>query len=237
MKRIVELSCRFFRELWETDKPIIVAFVLAPIATGIFAKLGPTKTGAAIYGALAFDALLSYIGAWLVTGFIKEEGLLIGGRYSWRKFEKDCRRMEAVLGFNKKTYGKGPFSSIYGIPRGGMIVATRLSYMLDVPIVEFSQITAETLIVDDIVGSGKTMEEFLQRVPAKFFAALIVTQQDGTKKMGAVSEGGNWSIVETRDEQQVYHWGLKMLIVYGRRVSVQKNAFVKFPWALEDQLH
>ena len=145
--------------------------------------------------------------------------------------------MADVLGFNKRTYGKGPFNTIYSIPKGGVIVAARLAYMLDLPVVEFSQIAADTLIVDDIVGSGGTMEEFLQRVPAHYFATLVVTQHEKTRKMGVASEGGNTTIVETRLEQQLYHCGLKIFFVYGRRVSVQKDTFIKFPWAQEDKLH
>ena len=145
--------------------------------------------------------------------------------------------MADVLGFNKRTYGKGPFNTIYGIPKGGMVVAARLAYMLDLPIVEFGQITADTLIVDDIVGSGRTMEEFLQRVHANYFAALVVTQHEETRKMGVVSGGGDATIVETRLEQQLYHCGLKMFFVYGRRVSIQKDTFIKFPWAREDKPH
>jgi hypoxanthine phosphoribosyltransferase len=45
--------------------------------------------------------------------------------------------------------------SIYGIPRGGLIPATLLSYHMGIPIIECPQ--QGTLIVDDIVDSGATM--------------------------------------------------------------------------------
>ena len=50
------------------------------------------------------------------------------------------------------------FRSVYGIPRGGLVPATMISTASHKPLVESPN--ADTLIVDDILDSGKTMEAY-----------------------------------------------------------------------------
>ena len=77
--------------------------------------------------------------------------------YTWIQFESDCKKLAGLI---KKSGHK--FNSIYGIPRGGLIMAVRLSHMLGLPLIMHdSNIGKETLIVDDIADSGDTMIEFL----------------------------------------------------------------------------
>lgn len=54
----------------------------------------------------------------------------------------------------------GKYNSIYGIKRGGMVVAVYLSHLLDIPIVDDKGINPKTLIVDDICDSGETLTIF-----------------------------------------------------------------------------
>ena len=73
-------------------------------------------------------------------------------RYSWKQFEDDCETL-AVWARGKK------FKSIFGIPRGGLVLAVKLSHLLDIPLVlNREDITGHTLIVDDIADSGGTLE-------------------------------------------------------------------------------
>ena len=51
------------------------------------------------------------------------------------------------------------FNSIYGLPRGGMVPAVMLSHRLNLPIVENNGINPGTIIIDDIVDSGKELSE------------------------------------------------------------------------------
>lgn len=56
------------------------------------------------------------------------------------------------------------FSSIFGIPRGGLCLAVTLSYKLKIPlIIDEHKISDETLIVDDCTNTGKTLKNFLQK--------------------------------------------------------------------------
>jgi len=47
-------------------------------------------------------------------------------------------------------------TSVHGLPRGGLIPAVMISHKLNIPYTDNP--TAETLIVDDICDSGKTLE-------------------------------------------------------------------------------
>lgn len=58
-------------------------------------------------------------------------------------------------------------TSIYGEPRGGLILAVALSHRLDKPLIDKPQIG--TLWVDDIVETGRTMNKVKE--PAVFYAS------------------------------------------------------------------
>lgn len=50
------------------------------------------------------------------------------------------------------------FSNIYGVPRGGLVLAVALSHRTRIPLITSRlMITSETLIADDICDSGKTL--------------------------------------------------------------------------------
>ncbi|MFA6971398.1 MAG: GTP cyclohydrolase I FolE [Gallionella sp.] len=60
--------------------------------------------------------------------------------------------------------GSRQFDNIYGVPRGGTIVAMLLSRHLKLPLIDAWQITPKTLIVDDLIDSGATMKKFSKDV-------------------------------------------------------------------------
>lgn len=67
------------------------------------------------------------------------------GYYIWRE--------EGVNALN--------FDGIFGIPRGGVFIASVLSYKYDVPLIlKDEDITPRTLIVDDIADTGTTLEKY-----------------------------------------------------------------------------
>lgn len=57
--------------------------------------------------------------------------------------------------------------SVLGIPRGGLIPAVLLSHKLDIPLVSVA--SPNTLILDDICDSGKTLED----TPGVYTATLL----------------------------------------------------------------
>lgn len=62
-------------------------------------------------------------------------------------------------------FSEGIYKNIYGIPRGGLIVGVILSHRLGLPMIFCeSDITQDTLVVDDISDSGKTLEKLMGRL-------------------------------------------------------------------------
>ena len=62
------------------------------------------------------------------------------------------------------------FENIYPVPRGGYLIAIELSKMLHIPIItNVSEITKNSLVVDDLIDSGKTLKEFPNNKKAVLF--------------------------------------------------------------------
>lgn len=73
--------------------------------------------------------------------------------YCWRQLDED------VYWITNWANGKG-FTEIYGIPRGGLILAVMLSYTMGIPLIlDKHKVTKDTLVVDDISDSGNTVLE------------------------------------------------------------------------------
>ena len=49
-------------------------------------------------------------------------------------------------------------SGVYGVPRGGLIFATMLSYKMDIPLL--LNAAKDCIIIDDIADSGRTLMHF-----------------------------------------------------------------------------
>ncbi len=87
---------------------------------------------------------------------------------TWKDLEKFVDDLIADL--NKK--GIKP-TGVYGIPRGGLIVATLLSYKMDIPLL--LNAAKGCLIVDDIADSGRTLMHFTENDTQfnKYFIATM----------------------------------------------------------------
>ena len=82
---------------------------------------------------------------------------------SWNQFERGVKHLLEALHEFEDLYGQR-FVNVYGIPRGGMCLATKLSYLLGRPLLmDDAQITNDTLIVDDCTNTGKTLRPFQDR--------------------------------------------------------------------------
>lgn len=72
---------------------------------------------------------------------------------TWQQFDDYANELADKI---KKSRIK--ISNIYGVPRGGLVLAVKLSHLLGKPIiVNWADRTPETLIVDDCVDTGKTL--------------------------------------------------------------------------------
>ena len=90
-------------------------------------------------------------------------------KYTWHQFEEDCR---AIADFVKK---KGiTWQNIYGIPRGGLVLAVKLSFLLKTDLItDEAEITQNTLIVDDISDTGGTITKLLTSTNIKIRPDVI----------------------------------------------------------------
>jgi len=82
---------------------------------------------------------------------------------TWEQFDTACQMIKRLFRGTK-------FLDVFGIPRGGLVVAVRLSHLMDIPlIVDRTEITRGTLIVDDIADSGGTLEPFRSNMTATLY--------------------------------------------------------------------
>jgi len=75
----------------------------------------------------------------------------------------------------KDIIGKHKLKKVYGIPRGGLILAVYLSHLYNLKLItRKDQITNNTLVVDDIVDSGRTMENLTKYLCERKIKAKMV---------------------------------------------------------------
>lgn len=58
---------------------------------------------------------------------------------------------------------KDRYLNLAGIPRGGILVAILLSHKLNLPYIDISKATKDTLIIDDISDSGQTILDTIKK--------------------------------------------------------------------------
>lgn len=88
-------------------------------------------------------------------------------KYTWEEFDDDCEKIAAWASGRH-------IKNIYGIPRGGLVLAVKLSHLLDIPLVlNREDISRDTLIVDDIIDEGNTIERLLASIGEHHHIASI----------------------------------------------------------------
>lgn len=66
------------------------------------------------------------------------------------------------------------FDKVYGVPRGGYYPATVIAQAAKVPVIlDATKIDADTLVVDDLIDSGKTVGEFQNKHPEAKYATVF----------------------------------------------------------------
>lgn len=96
--------------------------------------------------------------------------------YNWNEFSADC---EEIARWAKDKN----FKNIYGIPRGGLMLAVILSHLLEIPIILSSgDINATTLVVDDIVDEGNTLSRLFGQLHCKVMTASLYIGPNSTIK-------------------------------------------------------
>ena len=88
---------------------------------------------------------------------------------SWKCFEEAINNLhEQILAFQETNSLK--FDGIYALPRGGLCLGVKLSYMTKLPLVtDASKITKNTLVVDDCTDTGATLSKFKDNITLVMF--------------------------------------------------------------------
>ena len=73
---------------------------------------------------------------------------------TWNEYDEDIRKLADMIYNYDRVY-----DYVYGIPRGGQIIAVHISHLIGIPYSPF--IYQNTLIVDDVSDTGKTLKEHL----------------------------------------------------------------------------
>ena len=79
---------------------------------------------------------------------------------TWDKYQADIEVLAQQIDFDMCKM-REKFTGIYGIPRGGLVVAVSLSHILGLPLIrDIEKVTESVLIVDDLVDTGKQMLKY-----------------------------------------------------------------------------
>lgn len=112
--------------------------------------------------------------------------------YPWLDLTNDLRQIAHSISGKEKQ-----FKNIYGIPRGGLILAVMLSHSLNLPVIlDKNEITEETIVIDDISDSGETFT----RIPKSGLFVTLFIDKD-TKSMPDI-----YKHTKKKDEWIVFPW-------------------------------
>ena len=116
---------------------------------------------------------------------------------SWELID-DC---VTDIAFYLKDTGK-IFKGVFGIPRGGSLLAVMLSHKLDIPyITEFWRVgDGDIVVIDDIADTGKTFQFYKEQPETKDAHYVTIHEH----KQSIVKP--DYSVIEKVDKWIVYPW-------------------------------
>lgn len=83
----------------------------------------------------------------------------------------DWLQFDRCVGLLAERFRDQPFSGIHGVPRGGLCLGVALSHALELPLQ--LQPDGDSLIVDDVYESGRTLKALRQHWPQATYAVWI----------------------------------------------------------------
>ena len=101
------------------------------------------------------------------------------------------------------------FKGVYGIPRGGVILAVMLSHKLDLPYIEnIDNINEDVITIDDIADTGKTLKKYKSHpVSEKSYYVTIHEHEQSIVKpdYSVINKGDKWIVYpwETTDSEEI----------------------------------
>ena len=111
--------------------------------------------------------------------------------FTWEEFDKSIYEIfEHSRNWN--------LSGIYGIPRGGLCLAVALSHRLNLEILD--QPKDNTLIVDDIYDSGKTLNKYRNYSGLKHYVLVSKSKPTWWNSVH-IENKNNWVIFPWEDKE------------------------------------
>ena len=103
------------------------------------------------------------------------------------------------IAFHLKDTGKD-FKGVYGIPRGGVILAVLLSHKLDLPYVEnpYDYQLDDFIVIDDIADTGETLKFYEETFEKSYIVTIHEHEQSIVKP--------DYSVIDKGDKWIVYPW-------------------------------
>lgn len=82
----------------------------------------------------------------------------------WKKWRIPVDKYESMIFQLIDKLPKGKYHYVYGIPRGGLIIATYLSYQMDLGLILSNGLKglkpSRVLVVDDVADTGQTLHQY-----------------------------------------------------------------------------
>ena len=99
-------------------------------------------------------------------------------KLSWSAFDSSCKKIARFV--SQKQNAGLKVDKVYGIPRGGLGMALRISHLLDIPlIVDEAMLDSGTLVVDEICDTGRTLSEFSRKFAGRYALIATIYHKDG----------------------------------------------------------
>lgn len=113
--------------------------------------------------------------------------------YSWEEFDKDID--EVILSLIQ---ANPPLQGVYGVPKGGLIVAVAIANRLNLPLfTDYNKIKTNfrVLVVDDISDSGKTLSKlpYISKHPTYAIFNRLKTKYP-TNFISRYAKGEHWVV-------------------------------------------
>ena len=114
--------------------------------------------------------------------------------FSWKEFDKSVE----YIANKSKFWG---LSGIYGIPRGGLCLATALSHKLNLKIIE--KPIKNSLIVDDIYDTGLTLGNY-KNIEGAYFFVLFSKKKPTWWHTVNISSNDEWIVFPWEDPKNSF---------------------------------
>jgi len=113
------------------------------------------------------------------------------------------------IAFHLRDTGKD-FVGVFGVPRGGVILAVMLSHKLDIPyITDFWRVgDGDIVVIDDIADTGKTFQFYKEQPETKDAHYVTIHEHERSivkPDYSVINKGDKWIVYpwETTDSEEI----------------------------------